>query len=179
MREVIEPDTKVLANQLVVPFGRTKALWQDYHRSAGHASPDKVLSILRRRFFWVGMGKAVHAWTTECPTGYLEFDESTSVNKDSPFIVGSMAPSQAGSDKPQPAYEAMHLLLERIVAALGFEWSDYKLLIPICPQFAVALRESWTRVQTAALSWRRSRPRRETTPCMANQGTDQTRLWIM
>lgn len=68
MREVIEPDTTVPANQLVVPFGRTNALWQDYHRSAGHASPEKVLSILRRRFFWVCMGKAVHAWTTECPT---------------------------------------------------------------------------------------------------------------
>lgn len=86
-----------------------------------------------------------------------------------------MAPSQAGSDKPQPAYEAMHLLLERIVAALGLEWSvleDNKLLITICPQFAVALQESWTRVQTASLSWRRSRPCRETTPCMANQGND-------
>lgn len=66
-----------------------------------------------------------------------------------------MAPSQAGSDKPQPVYKAMHLLLERIVAAPGLEWSvleDNKLLIPICPQFAVALRESWTRVQTASLS---------------------------
>lgn len=67
VREVMEPGTKAPVDQLVVPYSQAKTVWQDYHRSAGHSNPEKVLSILRRRFFWGGMGKAVHVWTAECP----------------------------------------------------------------------------------------------------------------
>ena len=105
----------------------------------------------------------------------LEFGESASVYQAS--IVGSVAPSQAGtagSDEPQPASEALRLLLERVAASLGLEWSDPeddKVQIPVCPQFAVAFRESWSRMQVASASQRRFRPSRETAPWaqMANQ----------
>lgn len=60
VREVGELDTMVPAYQLIVPYSQARALWQDYC-SAGHSSPEKVLSILRRRFFWSGMAKAVQA----------------------------------------------------------------------------------------------------------------------
>ena len=35
--------------------------------AAGHANSEKVLSLMRRRFYWQGMGKDVKAWTVECP----------------------------------------------------------------------------------------------------------------
>ena len=58
VRTVMALDTQTLARQLVVPLSRAQGTWQEYHRAAGYANPERVLFILRHRFFWVGMGKA-------------------------------------------------------------------------------------------------------------------------
>lgn len=65
-RCIQEPDTGQQAFQLVVPALRTRGLWRDYHEASGHASSEKVLSILRRRFYWMGMARDVKSWTGEC-----------------------------------------------------------------------------------------------------------------
>lgn len=63
---VEEPDTGICTRQVIVPVDYTRGLWAEYHHAAGHSSAEKVLSILRRRFFWPKMSKEVQAWTREC-----------------------------------------------------------------------------------------------------------------
>lgn len=58
-----ELDTGKRAFQIVVPPACTHHLWEDYHQAAGHASGEKVLSMLRQLFFWPGMGADVDRWT--------------------------------------------------------------------------------------------------------------------
>ena len=58
VRHVTEPDTASPA----------RSIWEEYHIAAGHAHGDKMMSLLRRRFFWVGMSASARAWTTECTT---------------------------------------------------------------------------------------------------------------
>lgn len=41
-------------------------MWSDYHQAAGHASNDRTLSLLRRRFFWPGMSQDCSQWAREC-----------------------------------------------------------------------------------------------------------------
>lgn len=53
--------------QVLVPEQETRGLWQQYHESLGHLGTEKVLSILRRRFYWPGMLKSVDTWTAACP----------------------------------------------------------------------------------------------------------------
>ena len=71
VREMVEPDTQTPVHQVMVPMDEAQAVWQEYHRAAGHSGAEKVLSILRRRFFWPGMSKTVQTWTRECPTCVL------------------------------------------------------------------------------------------------------------
>ena len=66
VRCIEEPDTQTQADQLLVPKAYTRGLWKDYHQMTGHSSAEKVLSVLRRRFFWAGMGKEVKVWTRGC-----------------------------------------------------------------------------------------------------------------
>jgi hypothetical protein len=68
MRQVLEPDTGVTGLQIILPPKCCFELWLEYHRAAGHSGVEKVLSILRRRFFWPGMSRDVRVWTQECPT---------------------------------------------------------------------------------------------------------------
>ena len=68
VRHVTEPDTGAPVKQIVIPEGQARSIWEEYHRAAGHAHGDKMMSLLRRRFFWVGMSASARAWTTECTT---------------------------------------------------------------------------------------------------------------
>lgn len=81
-----------------------------------------------------------------------------------PSTAGSVAPSNAGSaasEGPPVVTEATCALLAKVAVSLGLKWEEPasdKLLIPTCPQFAVAFREYWTRMQG------RFRPSRDTRP---------------
>lgn len=66
-RCIQEPDTGQLTFQLIVPTQHAQDLWKDYHKAAGHANSEKVLGLMRRRFYWQGMGKDIRGWTAECP----------------------------------------------------------------------------------------------------------------
>ena len=68
MRQVLEPDTGVTGLQIILPPKCCFGLWLEYHRAAGHSGVEKVLSILRRRFFWPGMSRDIRVWTQECLT---------------------------------------------------------------------------------------------------------------
>ncbi|KAF3834123.1 hypothetical protein F7725_025327, partial [Dissostichus mawsoni] len=59
-RCIQEPDTGQQAFQLIVPTQHARELWEDYHKAAGHANSEKVLSILQRRFYWLGMAKDIN-----------------------------------------------------------------------------------------------------------------------
>lgn len=80
--------------------------------------------------------------------------------------VGEAAPSSAGSEEPLTATESMRSLLERVAKALDLELADpvdNKSQIPMCPQFAAAFRESWSRMGKTGPQ-ARFRLSRETTP---------------
>lgn len=68
VRCVMEPDTGAPAEQILVPEQQARRLWEDYHKAAGHASGDKMVSLLRRRFYWVGMSTSARKWAAECTT---------------------------------------------------------------------------------------------------------------
>ncbi|KAL2095651.1 hypothetical protein ACEWY4_007799 [Coilia grayii] len=68
VRHVTELDTGAPVKQVVVPVDQAWSVWEDYHKATGHAHVDKMMSLLRRRFFWVGMSAMARAWTAECAT---------------------------------------------------------------------------------------------------------------
>lgn len=41
-------------------------MWKEYHEAAGHIAGALTLSLLRRRFYWLRQGEAVHRWSTKC-----------------------------------------------------------------------------------------------------------------
>lgn len=49
-----------------LPQQRGQTLWDEYHRQAGHANPDKTAALLRQRYFWPGMAKDRATWGQEC-----------------------------------------------------------------------------------------------------------------
>lgn len=68
VRCVTEPDTGTPVQQILVPERQARRLWEDYHKAGGHASGDKMVSLLRRRFYWVGMSTSARKWAAECTT---------------------------------------------------------------------------------------------------------------
>lgn len=52
---------------IVVPVAERRGLWTQYHKALGHARGSRLLTALRERLFWVGMGRDNHRWGRECP----------------------------------------------------------------------------------------------------------------
>ncbi|KAJ8000169.1 hypothetical protein DPEC_G00202050 [Dallia pectoralis] len=65
-RRILEHDTGLQAFQCVVPSAYRMGVWKEYHQTAGHANKTRVLGLVRRRFFWPGMGRDVENWTDQC-----------------------------------------------------------------------------------------------------------------
>ncbi|KAK3101184.1 hypothetical protein FSP39_001606 [Pinctada imbricata] len=63
-REVMVDDRKV--DQLVVPSCLIEYVLRSIHNKMGHPGRDKVLSLLRDRFFWPGLYQDVDTWIKEC-----------------------------------------------------------------------------------------------------------------
>ncbi|KAL2087264.1 hypothetical protein ACEWY4_018323 [Coilia grayii] len=66
VRRVKEPDSGMEACQVLVPTTEAKEVWWQYHQASGHASSERTLGLLRRRFFWAGMATDCSAWAQDC-----------------------------------------------------------------------------------------------------------------
>lgn len=67
LRKRVQQETGEPSRQVLVPQQAAQALWEEYHRQAGHANPDKTTALLRQRYFWPGMagaGSALNASQT-------------------------------------------------------------------------------------------------------------------
>lgn len=65
-RKVQEHYTGLSLYQIVVPKGKTYQLWEKYHNASGHMGVAKVEGLLRKTFFWPGMGVDLQDWTSKC-----------------------------------------------------------------------------------------------------------------
>ena len=65
-RKRVQQGTGEPCQQVLVPQKRGQTLWEEYHRQAGHANPDKTAGLLRQRYFWPGMAKDFAIWGQEC-----------------------------------------------------------------------------------------------------------------
>lgn len=61
-RRRIQQVTGEPCQQILVPLQEARALWEEYHRQAGHPNPDKMAALLRQRYFWPGMAKDGATW---------------------------------------------------------------------------------------------------------------------
>lgn len=66
-RKCTDPRSGEVYWQVLVPEQEAQGLWKQYHEGLGHQGAEKVLSVLRRRFFWPNMLKSVETWTATCP----------------------------------------------------------------------------------------------------------------
>ena len=65
-RKRVQQGTGEPCQQVLVPQQRGRTLWEEYHRQAGHANPDKTAALLRQRYFWPGMANDGATWGQEC-----------------------------------------------------------------------------------------------------------------
>lgn len=68
IRRIQAPDTGLWCEQLVITNTHSETVLREYHQALGHAGKEKVLSVLRRRFYWPNMTTEVKNWTEVCPT---------------------------------------------------------------------------------------------------------------
>ena len=66
VRQTKEPGTGMDVHRVLVPGGKAQGLWAQYHRASGHASSERTLSLIRRRFYWPGMVTDSNAWAKDC-----------------------------------------------------------------------------------------------------------------
>lgn len=66
-RNIKDSLTHETLQQVVVPADQTKALWEAYHSETGHQGVERMMSLLRRGFYWSGMEETVNSWTQTCP----------------------------------------------------------------------------------------------------------------
>lgn len=59
-REVIINDEKT--KQLFLPLKYRKMAFVAFYNNAGHPGIDKTISLLKDRFYWPGMNKAIEEW---------------------------------------------------------------------------------------------------------------------
>jgi transposase InsO family protein len=52
--------------QLVLPTAHIQTILEALHDDMGHPGKDRMLSLIRDRFYWPGMDKAVEEWISQC-----------------------------------------------------------------------------------------------------------------
>ena len=52
--------------QLVLPTAHIETILEALHDDMGHPGKDRMLSLIRDRFYWPGMDKAVEEWISQC-----------------------------------------------------------------------------------------------------------------
>ncbi|KAK1887887.1 Gypsy retrotransposon integrase-like protein 1 [Dissostichus eleginoides] len=65
-RRTQERHTGLNLSQIVVPTGKTQELWEKYHQASGHMGIAKIDALLRKTFYWVGMGTDLQTWASNC-----------------------------------------------------------------------------------------------------------------
>lgn len=63
-REVIIGEDR--KRQLVLPTAYIQTILEALHDDMGHPGKDRMLSLIRDRFYWPGMDKAVEEWISQC-----------------------------------------------------------------------------------------------------------------
>lgn len=65
-RRAQDHNTGLTLAQIVVPRSKTRDLWEQYHRTSGHMGVAKIEALLRKTFYWPGMGSDLQDWTSTC-----------------------------------------------------------------------------------------------------------------
>jgi hypothetical protein len=63
-REIIIGEDR--KRQLVLPTAHIQTILEALHDDMGHPGKDRMLSLIRDRFYWPGMDKAVEEWISQC-----------------------------------------------------------------------------------------------------------------
>jgi hypothetical protein len=63
-REVIIGEDR--KRQLVLPTAHIQTILEALHDDMGHLGKDRMLSLIRDRFYWPGIDKAVEEWISQC-----------------------------------------------------------------------------------------------------------------
>ena len=66
-RNVQDSQTLETLQHIITPATQAKSLWEAYHQQAGHPGLERILSLLKRNFYWAQMEEAVHTWIQACP----------------------------------------------------------------------------------------------------------------
>lgn len=83
-RKRVQQDMGEPCTQTLVPIPESRAVWKEYHRHTGHPNPDKIVALLRHRYFSPGMTKDVALCQTfQCIT-----------NKPRPEVRAPLVPIQ-------------------------------------------------------------------------------------
>ncbi|KAL2097871.1 hypothetical protein ACEWY4_007078 [Coilia grayii] len=61
-----DPGSQEIRYQLILPAIKRMVVWHWCHEKAGHFGPEKTLSLIRSRFFWVGLEADVKQWCSAC-----------------------------------------------------------------------------------------------------------------
>ncbi|XDV20421.1 hypothetical protein PO909_025751 [Leuciscus waleckii] len=85
-RRAQERHTGLSLYQIVVPKEKTYKLWEKYHNASGHMGIAKVEGLLRKTFFWPGMGADLQDWASKCLI-------CTQQKRGPEFLVPSSSPS--------------------------------------------------------------------------------------
>lgn len=67
LRNTLDPITSDRLHQIVIPRRDAKMVLEAYHDKSGHFGVQKTESIIRRRFYWIGMRADIEKWCKECP----------------------------------------------------------------------------------------------------------------
>lgn len=65
-RRVQDPRSLEVVHQLVLPEAWRAKVWHKCHERAGHFGVEKMLRLIRSRFFWAGLAKDVQTWCSSC-----------------------------------------------------------------------------------------------------------------
>lgn len=65
-RRAQERHTGLSLYQIVVPKDKTHKLWEKYHTASGHMGMAKIEGLLRKTFYWPGMGADLQEWASKC-----------------------------------------------------------------------------------------------------------------
>lgn len=52
--------------QLLVSEDEQHSVWQLYHEYAGHWGPEKTVSLIQKRFFWLILSTDISNWCAQC-----------------------------------------------------------------------------------------------------------------
>lgn len=86
-RRFIDPNTHEQMYQIVCPGPKRLEVWRHHHLAAAHAGAGRILTTLRRCFFWVDMESEVRGFQSGCVVCSLQKDRKGPRAPLNPVIV--------------------------------------------------------------------------------------------